>query len=60
LLFQVTAEAQDEFRKLKSKLEILMKIADTYAKDPQETSTADLSERLESLSRYLLGSIVLA
>ena len=57
-MLQITTEAEDEFGKLKSKLEILMKIADTYAKDPHKTSTAGLSERLKSLSRYALGSKV--
>jgi len=57
-LLQRTAEAEDEFGKIKSKLELLMKIADTYAKNPQETTTVGLSERLESLSRYVLRSTV--
>jgi len=60
LLLQITAEAEDELGKFKSKLEILTKIADTYAKDPQETTIAGLPERFESLSRYVSGSIVLA
>jgi len=53
LLFQRTAEAEDEFGKLKSKLEILMNIADACATDPQGTPTTGLSERLESLARYV-------
>jgi len=53
LQLQRTAEAEDEFRKLKSKLVALMNIADTYAKEPQGTPTTNLSQRLERLSRYL-------
>ena len=51
--FQRTAEAEDEFGKLKSKLVAFMNIADTYAKEPQGTPTTDLSKRLERLARYI-------
>ena len=50
---QRTAEAEDEFRKLKSKLVALMNIADTYAKEPQGTPTTDLPKRLERIARYI-------
>jgi len=54
----MTSEAEDEFGKLKSKLEALMNITDTYAKSPQDTYTHDLHQRLDNLAMYVLCSLI--
>jgi len=51
LQLQRTAEADDEFGKLKSKLEALLKVA---AKAPPGPYTSNLSMRLQSLSEYVV------
>ena len=54
----MTSEAEDGLRKLKSKLQALMDIADTFAKGPQDTSTHGLAKRLDNLAKYVFSSFM--